>query len=55
MQILKNLEENIKLKSSIKIENLVITLIILNDFNHDHKIVSLDSLFDGISQRQRNK
>ena len=46
MQILKNLEENIKLKSSIKIENLVITPIILNDFNHDHKIVSLDSLFD---------
>ena len=46
MQILKNLEENVKLKSSIKIENLVITPIVLNDFNHEHKIVSLDELFD---------
>ena len=46
MQILKNLEENIKLKSSIKIENLVITPIVFNDFHHEHKIVSLDDLFD---------
>ena len=46
MQILKNLEENIKLKSSIKIENLVITPIVFNDFYHEHKIVSLDDLFD---------
>ena len=46
MQILKSLEKNINLRPSIKIENLVITPIVLDDFHHDQKIVSLDTLFD---------
>ena len=55
LQILKNLEENVKLKSSIKIENLVITPIVLNDFNHEHKIVSLDDFLTVNLLKQRNK
>ena len=46
MQILKSLEKNINLRPSIKIENLVITPIVLDDFHHDQKIVSFDTLFD---------
>ena len=46
MQILKNLEKNISLHSSIKIENLVITPIVLDEFYHNDKIVSFDTLFD---------
>ena len=46
MQILKNLEKNISLRSSIKIESLVITPVVLNEFYHNDKIVSFDILFD---------
>jgi hypothetical protein len=46
LQIHKNLEEVIKLNSPIKVENLLITPIKLENFYHDHKIVSFDTLFD---------